>query len=209
METPRSGGMLAVMRENRSESVRVGEGLGAAVARGALVREAVTLARAFGEVTHRRPRKWRRERASGLLVPDPESYEIVDVDRGWNLITNAGRIFLHTQGYGTSGLGANGLNWIANSNDAVTETATSTVLSAEIAANGLTRAQGTVTLPTGAGNQTTISKLFTASGAQSAQKSALFTASSAGTMCHVLAYSSQKTLASGDTLTVTFTITLG
>jgi hypothetical protein len=133
-------------------------------------------------------------------------------DEAWNLITNVGRIFLHTQGYGTAGLGANGLNWIALSNDAVTETATSTVLSTEIAANGLTRAQGTVTLPVGAGNQTTVDKTFTcATATQACQKTALFTASAVGTMNHVLGFT-QRTLQPGppgDTIQLTFTITLG
>lgn len=124
-----------------------------------------------------------------------------------NLITNAGRIFLHTQGYGTTGLGTNGLNYIALSNDTATETASSTTLSTEITANGLGRAQGTVTLPTGSGTSTTIAKTFTcATASQAAQKAALFTASSAGTMCHVLSFT-QRTLQIGDTLAVTFTIT--
>lgn len=124
-----------------------------------------------------------------------------------NVITNAGRDFLHQQGYATSGLGANGLNWIALSNDTLTEGVGSTTLSTEIAANGLTRAQGTVN-HTGGTNTTTVSKVFTASGTQSAQKAALFTASSSGTMNHALAFT-QRNLINGDTLTVTFTITLG
>jgi hypothetical protein len=130
----------------------------------------------------------------------------VEVEECDNLITNAGRIQLHTQCYGTTSLLTNGFCYIALSNDTLTETASSTTLSTEIAANGLSRAIGTVTLPTGSGTQTTISKTFTASGAQSAQKAALFTASSAGVMNHALAFT-QKTLASGESLTVTFTIT--
>ena len=57
-------------------------------------------------------------------------------------------------------------------------------------------------------NTSTISRTFTASGTQSAQKAALFTASSAGTMNHVLSFT-QRNLISGDTLAITFTITLG
>lgn len=123
-----------------------------------------------------------------------------------NVITNAGRDFLHTQGYGTSPA-ANGLNYIALSNDTLTETATSTVLSSEIAANGLSRAIGAVA-HTGGTNTTTVQKTFTATGTQSAQKAALFTASSAGTMNHALAFT-QRNLVTNDTLQVTFTITLG
>lgn len=123
-----------------------------------------------------------------------------------NLITNAGRVFLHTQGYATSGAAATGFCYIALSNDSLTETAASTTLSSEIVANGLSRAIGTVTLASGSGTSTTIAKTFTATGAQSAQKAALFTASSAGTMNHVLSFT-QRALQTNDTLAITFTIT--
>lgn len=172
--------------------------------------EYVPIGRASMLVTHRRPTDFLKDRETGLYnIPDPRSFKMVDEpELVWNLITNAGRIFLHKQGYDTTGLGANGLNYIALSNDAVTEVAASTTLSNEIAANGLTRAQGTVTLPTGTGNQTTIDKTFTASGSQSAQKAALFTASSSGTMNHVLGFT-QRALITSDTLQITYTITLG
>lgn len=124
-----------------------------------------------------------------------------------NLITNAGRDFLHNQGYKETGLGTVGLCYIALSNDTVGETASSTTLSTEIAANGLTRAIGTYAHTAGT-NTSTITKTFTATGTQSAQKAALFTASSGGTMNHVLAFT-QRNLINGDTLAITFTITLG
>ena len=125
-----------------------------------------------------------------------------------NVITNAGRDFMHLQAYGTSGLGANGLNYVAVSNDALSETTASTTLSNEIAANGLTRAQGTVAHSAGT-NVTTVTKTFTcATAPQSAQKAALFSASSTGTMNHVLAFT-QRALQIGDQLTVAFTITVG
>lgn len=169
----------------------------------------VPLGRASMLVTHRRPDNFLKDKVTGLFVPDPRSYKLVDEpELVWNLITNAGRIALHKQGYDTSGLLTNGFNYIALSNDTVTETAASTTLSNEIIANGLDRAQGTVTLPTGTGNQTTIDKTFTATGAQSAQKAALFTAISGGTMNHVLGFT-QRNLVTSDTLQVTFTITLG
>lgn len=151
--------------------------------------DVIVLARARGDIEHRR---------NGKLLWKGHAY---------NVITNAGRDFLHQQGYKDTGLGTNGLNYIALSNDTLTETASSTTLSTEIAANGLSRAQGTYAHTAGT-NTTTISKTFTASGTQSAQKAALFTASSAGTMCHVLAFT-QRNLISGDTLAITFTITLG
>lgn len=152
--------------------------------------DVIVLARARGDIEH-------RDRNGKLLWKG----------RSYNLITNAGRDFLHQQGYKDTGLGSNGLNYIALSNDTVGETASSTTLSNEIASNGLTRAQGTYAHTAGT-NTTTISKTFTASGTQSAQKAALFTASSSGTMCHVLSFT-QRNLISGDTLAITFTITLG
>lgn len=124
-----------------------------------------------------------------------------------NVITTVGRDFLHTQGYKETGLGSVGLCYIGLSNDTVSETSASTTLSNEIAANGLTRAIGTFAHTTGT-NTSTITKTFTASGSQSAQKAALFTASSGGTMNHVLAFT-QRALVTNDTLAVTFTITLG
>ena len=125
-----------------------------------------------------------------------------------NVVTNSGRDFLHQQGYQTTGLGSNGLNYIALSNDTLTETTSSTTLSNEITTNGLGRAQGTVAHTSGT-NTTTVAYTFTcATASQAAQKAALFTASSSGVMCHVLAFT-QRTLQVGDTLTITFTITLG
>ncbi len=152
--------------------------------------ESVVLQRARADIEHRN--------AAGDLLWKGHAY---------NLITNAGRDFLHQQGYKDTGLGSVGLCYIALSNDTVGETASSTTLSNEIAANGLTRAIGTYAHTAGT-NTTTISKTFTASGTQSAQKAALFTASSAGTMNHVLSFT-QRNLISGDTLAITFTITLG
>ena len=146
-------------------------------------------------------------RASALVEHHSSSGELLHSETVYNLITNVGRVQYHAQIFGTSGLLTNGLNFIGLSNDVVSETAASTVLSNEIAANGLARAQGTVTLPTGAGTQTTIVKVFTATGAQSAQKCALFSASSAGVMNHVLGFT-QRSLQISDTLTITVTITL-
>lgn len=200
------------------EIVRSAEKMMASLLLKSPLKEFIPIGRASMKVTHRRPTDFLKDKknggflkdvATGLFLPDPRSFKMVDEPEVvWNLITNAGRIFLHTQGYGTAGLGANGLNYIALSNDAVTETATSTVLSNEITLNGLGRAIGTVTLPTGSGNQTTIDKTFTATGAQSAQKAALFSAASVGTMNHVLSFT-QRALITSDTLQITFTITLG
>ncbi len=131
--------------------------------------------------------------------------EVIAERDAWNVVTKAQIDFMFAQAYSTS-TGANGLNYIALSNDSVTETSTSTTLSSEIASNGLTRAQGTYAHSASAATGT-ISKTFTASGTQSCQKAALFSASSSGTMGHVLSFTSVS-LISGDTLAITFTITL-
>jgi len=146
-------------------------------------------------------------RAIGVIEHRDADGRLLHSETTKNLITNAGRIFLHTQGYSTASGVAAGFCYIGLSNDTLTETASSTTLSAEITANGLSRAVGTVTLPTGAGTSTTIAKTFTCStGAQAAQKAALFTAASGGTMNHVLSFT-QRSLQVGDTLAITFTIT--
>jgi hypothetical protein len=152
------------------------------------LKEEITVGRAHMKLVHRRDGK------------------IIGEDENWNLITYPGRDFLHNQCYGTTSLGSNGLNYIALSNDTVGETTASTTLSNEITTNGLARAQGTVAHSANA-STTTIDHTFTASGSQSAQKAALFTASSSGTMNHVLAFT-QRSLIAGDTLQIVFTITL-
>lgn len=168
----------------------------------------VPIGRASMQVTQRRPDDFLKDKETGLWVADPRSFKVIDEPEVvWNLITNAGRDYLHLQGYGTSGLGTNGLNFIALSNDTLTETVASTTLSTEIAANGLTRAAGAY-VHTASTNTTTIDRTFTASGTQSAQKAALFTAVSVGTMNHVLAFT-QRNLLTSDTLQITYTITLG
>lgn len=152
--------------------------------------ESVKLPRAKGHITHRN--------AAGQIISEEDVY---------NVITTAGRDFLHVQGYST-GPGANGLNYIGLSNDALSETTASTVLSNEISANGLGRQQGTVTHTVGT-NTTTVDKTFTcATAPQAAQKCALFTAAAAGTMNHVLSFT-PRSLQIGDTLQITITITLG
>ena len=128
-----------------------------------------------------RPKDWKTNPRTGLLEPDyrwrdgpfmrevdPDSAIIVDEDSVWNQKTNVGCVFAHTQVYGTSP-GANGLNYIALSNDSLTENAGARRRwpEAEIASNGLTRHIGTVTLPTGSRTSTTVAYTFTATGAQS------------------------------------------
>lgn len=132
--------------------------------------------------------------------------KVLGTDTVFNVKTTVGIDFTFAQTYGTSAQ-ASGLTYIALSNDALTETSASTTLSTEIAANGLSRAIGAYAHTAGT-STATISKTFTCSTApQAAQKAALFTASSGGTMHHALAFT-QRSLQVGDQLAVTFTITL-
>lgn len=145
------------------------------------------------------------DQRSGLwLTRAVDEDEIVE-----NLLLDAARLQLHTQCYGTAGLLANGLNYVGLSNDAAAPAATDVVLAAELSGDGLTRAQGTVTLPTGTGTQTTIEKAFTYLGVlQLVQKSALFSAVAGGIMGHEVQFT-QRSLATNDLFTVTYTITFG
>lgn len=168
--------------------------------------EGVVVQRAYADIVHRRPNKWVTDPTTGLLVPDIDSYEEVFRERSWNVKTNSGIDFIHAQ-YLSTAPGANGLNYIALSNDTVTETATSTTLSNEITINGLGRAQGAYAHTAGT-TTSTIDKTFTcATASQACQKAAVFSAASNGTMNHVLGFT-QRTLQVGDTIQTTFTITI-
>jgi hypothetical protein len=150
--------------------------------------DSVKVHRAMGTITHIRHGK------------------VLNTQTIFNVKTTAGIDFTFAQTYGTAAQ-ANGLNYIALSNDTVTETTASTTLSTEITANGLGRHIGTYAHTAGA-STATISYTFTCStAAQAAQKAALFSATSTGTMHHVLSFT-QRSLQVGDQLAVTFTITL-
>lgn len=122
-----------------------------------------------------------------------------------NLVTNAGFDLISSAVSNTAAQPA-ACNYIAVTNTAITPGAGDTTLSGEIASNGLTRTQGTYSHTNG--TQTyTVSKVFTATGTQASQATGLFNASSVGTMCYEATYT-QVTVNSGDTLTVTWTVTL-
>lgn len=138
--------------------------------------------------------------------------KVIDEQEVSNIVTDAGRVRIHTYIYGEgtqrTGLGG-GFNYIALSNDATAPAAGDTTLTGELTSNGLQRALATVTLPTGAGTQTVLQKVFTYTGvsAQGVQKTALFDDAATGVMAHEIQFA-QRTLFTNDTLTVTFTITL-
>lgn len=171
-----------------------------------LITETVPLPRAKVRIHHERAYDYDAKRGLWLYKPVDEDEE------AFNLLTNTGRVQLHNFGYGTTAR-TNGFNWIGLSNDATAPAASDTSLAVELTGNGLDRVQGSVTLPTGAGNQTTIAHTFTftGGGSQAVQKTALFDSAGppvAGVMNHEIIFT-QRTLFTNDTLTVTFTITLG
>ena len=123
-----------------------------------------------------------------------------------NLITNAGKDFISAQ-IGSTTPGVNGANYIALTTDTAAANAADTTLTSEISTGGLVRAQGTYAHTTGT-NTYTISKTFTASATfTGVDKAGLFTASSSGTMLAESTFSSVN-LVSGDTLAITWTVTL-
>jgi len=157
-------------------------------------------------------RPYAYDKRSGLWT----RYEQVGKDEeAGNIVTDAGLVAIHTYIYGTlgqrtaGGLSGTGLNYIALSNSAAAPAASDTILDAELSGNGLDRAAGTVTLPTGAGIATEVEYAFTYIGAsaQGVQKTALFDDSAAGKMAHEIQFT-PRTLVTNDILTLTFTITL-
>jgi uncharacterized membrane protein len=123
-----------------------------------------------------------------------------------NLITNAGKDFISAQ-LGSTSPGTNGANFIALSSNTAAPAAGDTTLTGEITTGGLARAQGTYAHTTGTSTYT-VTNTFTATASHTAvQKAGLFTASTAGTMMAENTFTSVS-LASGDQLTITWTITL-
>lgn len=130
-----------------------------------------------------------------------------------NLLTNAGKNLLHNYAYiyvTADAITTVGANFIALTEATISPAAADTTLSSEISTNGLQRVAATTKTHTTDANTSTIAKTFTASGSfTSVLASALFTASSSGTMVHEANFSTGSgTLISGDQLAVTWTITL-
>jgi len=123
-----------------------------------------------------------------------------------NVITDAGKDFISAQ-LGSTSPGTNGANYIALSSDTGGADAADTTLAAEITTGGLARSQGDYA-HTGGEDTFTVTETFTASATHTdVQLAGLFTASSAGTMMAENTFTSVS-LANGDQLTITWTITL-
>lgn len=139
--------------------------------------------------------------------------ELIYDETDHNLLVDSGKNWIRTQ-IGSTSPEANGANWVALTNTAITPAAGDTCLSGEITANGLDRQQGTYA--TGATGVYTVQKTFTATGSQSAQASALFTADVTGTPCDsgddgtmmAEATMTSASLVTNDQLQVTWTITV-
>ena len=138
-----------------------------------------------------------------------DNEEIICKDKH-NLLTTTGIAYFHDQCYTNTSAGGVGCRFNGLSQDSTTPAVGDTDLSAgsgEISTGGLNRlisdSANTVA------NETTLVKTFTASATfTTVQKSGLFNASSSGTMAHEATFTSVA-LVSGDTLQVTWTLTLG
>jgi hypothetical protein len=126
-----------------------------------------------------------------------------------NLLTNAGRDYFHAQCYTNTSAGGIGVNYIALSENSSGANASHTAVANEITTGGLQRVQATTRSHTGGTNTTTLAQTFTSSATFTAvQLSGLLNASSTGTLGHESTFTSVA-LVSGDTLSVTWTLTLG
>jgi hypothetical protein len=126
-----------------------------------------------------------------------------------NLLTNAGKDYLHAQYWTNNSAGGVGVNFIALTESTITPAVTDTTLSGEITTNGLARTIASTRSHSAGANTTVLSLTFTASGSFTDVKaSALFNASSSGTMGHIANFATGSgTLSSGDQIAVTWTCT--
>lgn len=136
------------------------------------------------------------------------TYEIIEKSKP-NLLTNAGRDFIHNQAYTNTSAGTRGSGYVAVTTDAGAPDAADTTLASEITTGGLGRADADTKTHTTGTNVTTIEHTYTASATHTAVvKSGLFNAASSGIMTHENTFTT-VTLQSNDTLRVTWTLTLG
>ena len=127
-----------------------------------------------------------------------------------NLLTDTGRDYAIAQFYTNTSAGGVGCNFIALTVNTAAASASSTTLTGEITTNGLERLLATTITHVSGTNSTTLNKIFTASGTHTAvQKSATFNQLAVGGQMGHEAVFTPVTLASSDTLSVTWTLTLG
>lgn len=133
-----------------------------------------------------------------------------------NLLTNSGKDWVHAQLYTNTAAGTRGCGWVGATQSTITPAVGDTTLSGEIVDGaGLARTDagsGGTLNHTAASNSTLIENkvsgaAITGAGYTDVKASALFTASSAGVMVHEANFAtSSGTLASGDTLKISWTL---
>ena len=132
-----------------------------------------------------------------------------------NVLTNGGKDAFHNALYVNPTATIAPFNYIAVSTQTGTPAATVTTLTGEVSTNGLNRAQAGTSgqdtrSHTNGQNTSTLRHQFTATGAVSGIRvSGLFNAASLGTLSHAAVMDNSRTVADQDTLTVTWTLTLG
>lgn len=146
------------------------------------------------------------------FTPDEFSDEFRATWREHELRTNAGadfqsRVMADTASTGTGSYAA--ANYIGLSTDATAPAAADTTLTGELTASGLGRSQAAYAHTAGA-TTFTLTKTFTSSDGtnRTINKVGVFNAASVGTMVFETAVPSPPTLVSGDSLTVTETVTM-
>lgn len=136
------------------------------------------------------------------------TYEEIVVDKE-NLLTNAGRDFLHLQGYTNTSAGTRGAGFMAVSENASGADASHTTVAGEIVTDGLSRADADTKSHSNGTNVSTIEHTYTASGVFTAvQLAGLLNAASVGTLANENTFTTVA-LQINDTLKVTWTITMG
>jgi hypothetical protein len=159
-------------------------------------------------------RKVRHAYVSVVLHKAKEDKDIVLADMEHNVATLVGIDALHNNGYISTSRSGSGFNCIAlTENTGQTIDSAQTALTGELTTAGFARVRATTRTHTNGTNTSTISQVFTATGAMTnIVRSALFdvdTAPVSGVMGHIAAFATGSgTIAINDTLTVTWTITL-
>jgi len=138
-----------------------------------------------------------------------DTEEIICQDKP-NLLTNNGRDYAIAQFYTNTSAGGVGMNFIALTTDSSGADATDTALPSEITTGGLQRAAATTNSHSTGTNSTTLAKTFTSTGTHTnVQMSGTFNQLAVGgTIGHESVFTAVS-LASSDTLIVTWTLTLG
>ena len=126
-----------------------------------------------------------------------------------NLLTDAGRDFVHAQALTNTSAGTRGAGFIGVTVNATAASAADTTLTGEIASGGLTRVDATTKTHSAGTNTSQFIHTFTATTTHtSVQKAGTFNAISVGTMLHENTFTA-TTLNNTDQLELTWNFTYG